>query len=228
MVQAAAAAGGGGRAQRYRWWQRVGDGVGGGGGTGMGAGAGVAKQRGAAVNLPAHCKLQGCAQKKLHLLSLARVFEVGNFNATNTSVQMPPWIGGTAVIKPSGNMMVVGCSTQEDVRRAIEYITERMRHLGHDTRYVEPTMTCTVCSFSVGHDIDLRKLLALFPPENVSYKPSKFPAVRIYQQAGEAGEPHFTASVFRNGGTVCNGSFAHKDSDYVKRVVTEWLRQARA
>jgi TATA-box binding protein (TBP) (component of TFIID and TFIIIB) len=216
-----AAGGGAARTpQRYRWWNRE--------------GAGVGKQRAqgrreeAAVNLPAHCKLTGCAQKKLHLLSLAQIFEVGNFCATNTSVQMPPWIGGTAVIKPSGNMMVVGCSTHEDVRRAIEYITERMRHLGHDTRYVEPTMTCTVCSFSVGHDIDLRKLLALFPHENVSYRPSKFPAVRIYQQDGEAGEPHFTASVFRNGGVVVNGSFTQKDSAAVKKTVTEWLRQARA
>jgi len=205
------------RKLNYSWWK----------------GGGVGKKQHArtepAVNLPAHVKLVGCSDRKLHLLSLARVFEVGNFNSTNTSIQMPPWIGGTAVIKPSGNVMVVGCSTVEDVRNAIRYITGRMVHLGHNTRFVEPTMTCTVCSFSVGHEIDMRKLLGMFDPSEISYRPSKFPAVRIYHHKdGVAGAPRFTASVFRNGHAVVNGSYAHKQSDEVRSIVTEWLRRARA
>jgi TATA-box binding protein (TBP) (component of TFIID and TFIIIB) len=175
------------------------------------------------VNVPSYVKLDGI--EKLKMEELGNVFYVGCFSERkNASITLPPHIGGTAVMKPSGNIMIVGCKNREDIDKAVMYIVARLRHLGFETGFKEARITCTVDSFSIGWPISFHKLIDIFPPSQVAYNPTAFPAVRIYHQAED---PRFTASVFQNGKVVINGSFTPKQTQTVREITKKWLVRAR-
>jgi transcription initiation factor TFIID TATA-box-binding protein len=115
-----------------------------------------------------------------------------------------------SLIFSSGKVVLTGVRDTKALEEGLEIIVRSLREAGVDT-YPKPRVTITniVCSYDLGKQINLNKVVITLNLENIEYEPEQFPGL-VYRIA----EPKIVALLFSSGKIILTGG---KNLEDVKR-----------
>lgn len=115
-----------------------------------------------------------------------------------------------SLIFSSGKVVLTGIRDQESLEKGLSLIISAMKGAGVET-YHEPRVGITniVCSYDIGKNINLNKVVITLNLENIEYEPEQFPGL-VYRIK----DPKIVALLFSSGKIILTGG---KTLDEIKR-----------
>ncbi len=115
-----------------------------------------------------------------------------------------------SLIFSSGKVVLTGIRDQESLEKGLSLIISAMKGAGVET-YPEPRVGITniVCSYDIGKNINLNKVVITLNLENIEYEPEQFPGL-VYRIK----DPKIVALLFSSGKIILTGG---KTLDEIKR-----------
>lgn len=106
-----------------------------------------------------------------------------------------------SLIFSSGKVVLTGIRDEETLTRGIALIIAAMKDAGVKT-YSEPRVAVTniVCSYDIGKNINLNKVVITLNLENIEYEPEQFPGL-VYRIR----DPKVVALLFSSGKIILTG-----------------------
>ncbi|OPX67996.1 MAG: TATA-box-binding protein 2 [Methanoregulaceae archaeon PtaB.Bin056] len=115
-----------------------------------------------------------------------------------------------SLIFSSGKVVLTGIRDQESLKKGLSLIISAMKGAGVKT-YPEPRVGITniVCSYDIGKNINLNKVVITLNLENIEYEPEQFPGL-VYRIR----DPKIVALLFSSGKIILTGG---KTLEEIKR-----------
>ncbi|MCU0631567.1 MAG: TATA-box-binding protein [Methanolinea sp.] len=115
-----------------------------------------------------------------------------------------------SLIFSSGKVVLTGIRDQEALKEGLSLIIAAMKDAGVKT-YAEPRVGITniVCSYDIGKNINLNKVVITLNLENIEYEPEQFPGL-VYRIK----DPKIVALLFSSGKIILTGG---KTLEEIKR-----------
>ncbi|OPX70956.1 MAG: TATA-box-binding protein 2 [Methanoregulaceae archaeon PtaB.Bin009] len=115
-----------------------------------------------------------------------------------------------SLIFSSGKVVLTGIRDQDSLDKGLSMIIAAMKEAGVDT-YPEPRVGVTniVCSYDIGKNINLNKVVITLNLENIEYEPEQFPGL-VYRIK----DPKIVALLFSSGKIILTGG---KTLDEIRR-----------
>ncbi|HOT03380.1 MAG TPA: TATA-box-binding protein [Methanolinea sp.] len=115
-----------------------------------------------------------------------------------------------SLIFSSGKVVLTGIRDQDSLKQGLSLIISAMKAAGVET-YPEPRVGITniVCSYDIGKNINLNKVVITLNLENIEYEPEQFPGL-VYRIK----DPKIVALLFSSGKIILTGG---KTLDEIKR-----------
>jgi len=115
-----------------------------------------------------------------------------------------------SLIFSSGKVVLTGIRDQDTLKQGLSQIIAAMKKAGVKT-YPEPRVAVTniVCSYDIGKNINLNKVVITLNLENIEYEPEQFPGL-VYRIK----DPKIVALLFSSGKIILTGG---RTLDEIKR-----------
>ncbi|WOF16333.1 TATA-box-binding protein [Methanoplanus sp. FWC-SCC4] len=115
-----------------------------------------------------------------------------------------------SLIFSSGKIVLTGIRDKADLGKGLDIIINSLNEVGVAT-YDEPKVAITniVCSYDIGKQINLNRVVVTLNLENIEYEPEQFPGL-VYRIE----EPKIVALIFSSGKIILTGG---KNLEDIKR-----------
>ncbi|MBN2733521.1 MAG: TATA-box-binding protein [Methanomicrobiaceae archaeon] len=106
-----------------------------------------------------------------------------------------------SLIFSSGKIVLTGLREKKDLKEGLDYIIKSLKEVGVET-FDEPKVAITniVCSYDIGKQINLNRVVVTLNLENIEYEPEQFPGL-VYRIE----EPKIVALIFSSGKIILTG-----------------------
>ncbi|MBP2132249.1 transcription initiation factor TFIID TATA-box-binding protein [Methanomicrobium sp. W14] len=115
-----------------------------------------------------------------------------------------------SLIFSSGKIVLTGIRKKDDLKAGLDIIISSLKNVGVKT-FDKPNVAITniVCSYDIGKQVNLNRVVVTLNLENIEYEPEQFPGL-VYRIE----EPKIVALIFSSGKIILTGG---KNLDDVKR-----------
>jgi len=124
------------------------------------------------------------------------------------------------MIPRTGKVSIVGATTVDEVRRALDTLRTEFGGIGISTRDAEPVVENIVVNGSIGGEVVLETVMVALGMESTEYEPELFPGL-IHRLV-----PNGTPLLFQSGTFVLTGLTNYGDVWEVTKRFTETLDDA--
>ncbi|MDD3406784.1 MAG: TATA-box-binding protein [Methanomicrobium sp.] len=112
-----------------------------------------------------------------------------------------------SLIFSSGKIVLTGIRDKEDLKTGLDLIIKSLKNVGVET-FKEPKVAVTniVCSYDIGKQINLNRVVVTLNLENIEYEPEQFPGL-VYRIE----DPKIVALIFSSGKIILTGGKVIED-----------------
>ncbi len=112
-----------------------------------------------------------------------------------------------SLIFSSGKIVLTGIRDKDDLKTGLDLIIKSLKNVGVET-FKEPKVAVTniVCSYDIGKQINLNRVVVTLNLENIEYEPEQFPGL-VYRIE----DPKIVALIFSSGKIILTGGKVIED-----------------